>query len=67
MEYRCLIKILNITYKDRITNIEVRNRIFLAIGRGAATGTGWICPPTLKSRGTSCVLVPPTLLSQHLF
>ena len=32
MDYRCLRKYLNITYKDRITNIEVRNRILRAIG-----------------------------------
>ena len=31
MDYRCL-RILKITYKDRITNVEVRNRILRAIG-----------------------------------
>ena len=35
--------------------------IHIPIPRGTATGvTGWICTPTLKSRGTSYVLVPPT-------
>ena len=32
MDYRCVRKILKITYKDRITNTEVRNRILQAIG-----------------------------------
>ena len=34
--------------------------------RGAATGGGVTCPPTLKSRGTSYVLVPPTFTTQFI-
>ena len=29
---RCLIRLLNILYRDRITNIEVRNRVSKEIG-----------------------------------
>ena len=32
MDFRCLRKLLKISYKDRITNKEVRNRVFMIIG-----------------------------------
>ena len=31
MDFRCLRRLLKISYKDRITNIEVRNRVFMII------------------------------------
>ena len=32
MDFRCLRRLLKISYKDRITNKEVRNRVFMIIG-----------------------------------
>ena len=32
LEMRCLRRLLNISYRDRITNIEVRNRVTKEIG-----------------------------------
>ena len=32
MDFRCLRRLLNISYKDRISNKEVRNRVFMIIG-----------------------------------
>ena len=32
MDYRCLRRLLKISYKDIITNNEVRNRVFMIIG-----------------------------------
>ena len=32
MDFRCLRRLLKISYKDRIINKEVRNRVFMIIG-----------------------------------
>ena len=43
--------------------------ILITRGRCNRGGPGWVCPPTLKSRGTSYVLVPrpPTFTATFIF
>ena len=58
MDYRCFRNILKIRYTDRITNIEVRNRILRAIGphtneserRGSYGGMNMYVATTIRCR-----------------